>query len=113
MVRGLILCVALGYCATATASSLEEDLKNICTIVANDDKSELRKKMRRVEAEHFAKFRDYYEGITCGGKSLIEHAEVNGAMEVGELMVKRVNSDQLPNIEGSSEIAQAIAKRKD
>jgi hypothetical protein len=46
-------------------------LQNIYTIVKVDDKGEPRKKMKRVQSDYNFKLKDYYTGVSCGGKSLI------------------------------------------
>jgi hypothetical protein len=71
-------------------ADINEDLANICTIVKADDKGELRKKMKKVQAEYKLKLPDYYSGISCGGMSLIRFAFSNDANGVGGLMIKKM-----------------------
>lgn len=69
----IITAAALSLCLTTQASAdINESLQNICTIVKSDDKRELRRKMKSVQSDYNLKLRDYYSGITCGGKSLIK-----------------------------------------
>ncbi|MDC8830738.1 DUF3718 domain-containing protein [Alteromonas gilva] len=99
----LLLTVTLGINTTAIAG-VEESLANICTIVAADDKGELRKKMRDIQADYSLKLRDYYSGITCSGQSLIKTAITNNAIEVGTLLVKQMPSSDLgaPETDGKT-----------
>ncbi|MFT6268410.1 MAG: hypothetical protein ACJAVV_001218 [Alphaproteobacteria bacterium] len=71
-------------------AQVEQALANICAIVKADDKSELRKKMRKVQSDYSIKLRDYYGGISCAGNSLIRVALLNDATETGTLLVKKM-----------------------
>lgn len=71
-------------------AELQSALANICEIVKTDDKAELRKKMKNVRSNFKLKLKDYYSGITCGGKSLIKLAIENNATEAGTLLVKKM-----------------------
>ncbi|MFT6778085.1 MAG: hypothetical protein ACJAV1_002014 [Paraglaciecola sp.] len=71
-------------------ANVDEVLQNICTIVKADDKSELRKKMKRIQSDYNLKLKDYYTGISCGGNSLIRTAMLNNAEKTGTLMVKKM-----------------------
>ena len=90
--------------AVATASlifsgnaqaDINEALQNICTIVKADDKGELRKKMKRVQSDFRLKLKDYYQGVSCSGNSLIRTAMLNNAVETGTLMVKKMSKGDL------------------
>ena len=48
--------------AAPVQADVAEALQNICTIVKADDKSELRKKMKRVQSDYRLKLQDYYTG---------------------------------------------------
>ncbi|NVK54886.1 MAG: DUF3718 domain-containing protein [Alteromonadaceae bacterium] len=89
---------------TAAVAGVEESLANICTIVAADDKAELRKKMRTIQTDYSLKLRDYYSGISCNGQSLIKTAIANNAIEVGTLLVKQMPSNDLgaPETDGKT-----------
>lgn len=80
-------------------AAIEDDLKNICTIVKADDKSELRKKMKKVQSDYRLKLRDYYAGISCSGNSLIRTAMLNNAVEAGTLLVKKMPKSELSSPE--------------
>ncbi|WP_241737454.1 DUF3718 domain-containing protein [Neptunicella marina] len=80
-------------------ADINEDLENICTIVKNNDKSELRKKMRAVQADYNMRLSDYYSGISCGGNSLIRYAMQNGAIDVGTYMIKKMSKKSLSEAE--------------
>ena len=58
-------------------ADINSALQNICTIVKADDKSELRKKMKKVQSDYRLKLQDYYNGVSCGGNSLIRTAFLN------------------------------------
>lgn len=92
LLTGVVLMFAINGFANA---SLEQDLKNICTIVKANDKSELRKKMKLVQADYRLKLKDYYSGISCGGNSLIRTAMLNDAVEAGTLLIKKMPKKDL------------------
>ncbi len=102
----LVITASFGINATATAG-VEDSLANICTIVAADDKGELRKKMRSVQSDYRLKLRDYYAGISCNGQSLIKTAISNNAVEVGTLLVKKMPSSDLSAPETDGKTLQA------
>ncbi|ALS97516.1 DUF3718 domain-containing protein [Lacimicrobium alkaliphilum] len=81
--------------APASFADINDDLANICTIVKNDDKSELRKKLRDVQNNYRLRLGDYYTGISCGGNSLIRYAMENGSTETGTYMIKRMGVSEL------------------
>lgn len=88
-------------------ASIEEALANICAIVQSDDKGELRKKMRSVSADYNLKLRDYYNGITCGGNSLIRVAVLNNSVDVGTILVKKMPKKHLKAPEKDGKTLQA------
>lgn len=90
----IIAATTVGFSMPAQAN-VAEALANICTIVKADDKGELRKKMRTVQSDYKLKLRDYYDGITCNGNSLIRTALLSNAVETGTLMVKKMPSKSL------------------
>lgn len=90
----VIAAASLTFSGTAQAD-VNAALQNICTIVKADDKSELRKKMKKVQANYKLKLQDYYNGISCGGESLIRTAFLNNAVEAGTLLVKKMPKSQL------------------
>ncbi|GAB3031040.1 DUF3718 domain-containing protein [Bowmanella dokdonensis] len=81
--------------APASFADINDALQNICTIVKNDDKSELRKKMRSVQDDYRLRLGDYYSGISCGGNSLIRYAMENGSVETGTYMIKKMGRSDL------------------
>ena len=103
-----IAATSIVFAAPAQAD-VAEALQNICTIVKADDKSELRKKMKRVQSDYRLKLQDYYTGITCGGNSLIRTAMLNDAVETGTLMVKKMSKSDLsaPEKDGKTVVAWA------
>ncbi|GAA0361461.1 DUF3718 domain-containing protein [Bowmanella denitrificans] len=83
----------------ASFADINEALANICTIVKNDDKSELRKKLKNVQDDFRLRLGDYYSGISCGGNSLIRYAMENGAVETGTYMIKKMGRSDLTTVE--------------
>ena len=85
-------------------ADINSALQNICTIVKADDKSELRKKMKKVQSDYRLKLQDYYNGVSCGGNSLIRTAFLNNAVESGTLLVKKMPKSQLnaPEADGKT-----------
>ncbi|MFC3092588.1 DUF3718 domain-containing protein [Alteromonas sediminis] len=94
----IVTAATVGFAMPAQAD-INEALANICTIVQADDKGELRKKMRTVQSDYRMKLRDYYDGITCNGQSLIRTALLSNAVETGTLMVKKMPSRTLSSPE--------------
>ena len=101
-----IATVSLAFAGTAQAD-VNVALQNICTIVKADDKSELRKKMKKVQADYKLKLQDYYNGISCGGNSLIRTAFLNNATEAGTLLVKKMPKSQLNTPESDGKTLRA------
>ncbi|NDV90689.1 DUF3718 domain-containing protein [Alteromonas sp. 345S023] len=108
IVKTSLIIAATSFTFSHTAhADVNEALANICTIVQADDKGELRKKMRRVQADYRLKLRDYYSGVSCNGHSLIRTALVNNAVEVGTLLVKKMPSKDLQTPEADGKTLQA------
>lgn len=97
---------SLLFAGNATAD-VTADLANICTIVKADDKSELRKKIKKVQSNHRLKLQDYYTGITCGGDSLIRAAFKANAVDTGSLLVKKMPKSQLNTPEADGKTLRA------
>ncbi|TDF41431.1 DUF3718 domain-containing protein [Alteromonadaceae bacterium M269] len=104
-----VIAVSLTFIGSAQAD-INEDLKNICTIVKTDDKGELRKKIKMVSTDYGVKFRDVYDGVTCGGQSLIRTAMKNSAVETGTLMVKKLSKKMLIEAEADGKTLSAWAE---
>ncbi|MFC3093455.1 DUF3718 domain-containing protein [Alteromonas sediminis] len=102
----IISAASVGFAMPAQAD-INEALANICTIVQADDKGELRKKMRTVQSDYKMKLRDYYDGITCNGNSLIRTALLSNAVETGTLMVKKMPSRTLGEPENDGKTLSA------
>ncbi len=90
-----IIATGLMFQSTVASASIEAALANICNIVKANDKSELRKKMKTVQSDYRIRLGDYYDGVTCGGNSLIRTAILNDAVDTGTLLVKRLPKSQL------------------
>ena len=101
------LTFALFSVSNLANAQVEEALANICAIVKSDDKSELRKKMRKVQSDYAIKLRDYYGGVSCGGNSLIRVAVLNNATGTGTLLVKKMPKKLLttPESDGKTVLA--------
>ncbi|MBC3767915.1 DUF3718 domain-containing protein [Neptunicella marina] len=80
-------------------ADVNEDLQNICTIVKNNDKGELRKKMRGVQKDYKLRLGDFYGGVSCGGNSLIRYSMQNDAVDVGTYMIKKMSKKDLSQAE--------------
>ena len=102
----VIATVSFAFAGTAQAN-VNDALANICTIVKADDKSELRKKMKKVQSDYKLKLQDYYNGITCGGESLIRTAFLNNAVAAGTLLVKKMPKSQLNTPEADGKTIRA------
>ncbi|MBU2878316.1 MULTISPECIES: DUF3718 domain-containing protein [Aliiglaciecola] len=96
IVKTSLSIVALSFVFAGQAQAdVNEALKNICTIVQADDKTELRKKMKVVQTDYRLKLQDYYASVSCNGESLIRTAFKAGAIETGTLLVKKMPKSQL------------------
>ena len=111
MLRKFVALTIAGAAALTMPSPASADLgtalSNICEIVKTNDKGELRKKMRNVRNDYDMQLRDYYSGITCGGKSLIKLAIVNEAVDAGTLLVKKMPKKLLNEPEHDGEALTA------
>ena len=95
---------------TFAQADINADLQNICTIVKNNDKSELRKKMKNIKKDYKLKLGDYYGGISCGGKSMIRYAMESGANDVGEYLIKKMKKGDLKAPEADGQTVQQWAE---
>ena len=110
IVKTSIAIAAASVMFTGTAQAdINVALQNICTIVKTDDKTELRKKMKKVQSDFRLKLKDYYNGVSCGGNSLIRTAMLNNAVETGTLLVKKLPKKDLKNPEQDGKTIQAWA----
>lgn len=108
LVKTSIAIVATSLLFTGTAQAdVNAALANICTIVKADDKSELRKKMKKVQSEFRLKLQDYYDGVSCNGDSLIRTAFKANAVEAGTLLVKKMPKSQLRSPEQDGQTLQS------
>ena len=89
------------------ASDVETTLANICSIVAADDKSELRKKIKLVRSNYQLRLKDYYTGISCNGNSMIRTAVLNNAVDAGTLLVKKMPKKDLSSPEADGKTLQS------
>ncbi|GAA0354469.1 DUF3718 domain-containing protein [Bowmanella denitrificans] len=106
-----VIASLVGFVFTPVSQAdINEDLQNICTIVKNDDKSELRKKVKKVQDDYNLRLGDYYTGISCGGNSLIRYAMENGANEVGTFMIKKMSKSDLTQAEADGQLLQQWAE---
>lgn len=102
-----LLVIAPLTVSTSANAEIEAALANICEIVKTDDKGELRKKMENVRSNYQLQLRDYYNGISCGGNSLIKLAILNNAVEAGTLLVKKMPKKLLAEPEQDGKTLQA------
>ncbi|NVK23424.1 MAG: DUF3718 domain-containing protein [Gammaproteobacteria bacterium] len=92
-------------------------LAGICDVVASDNKSRFRKKIK----EAGVKLRNIYDGISCGGENLVRYAMQKNAQDTGTFIVKRMPSSHFEssgdadwaaaNGFGGTDIAKEIADR--
>ena len=90
-----IVAIATALVSPLSYADINSDLENICTIVKNNDKGELRKKMRAINKEYNVRLGDIYAGVSCGGSSLIRYSMQNNAADVGEYMIKKMSKKDL------------------
>ncbi|MBE1300345.1 MAG: DUF3718 domain-containing protein [Alteromonadaceae bacterium] len=109
---GLTLLLANMSVANADPAQV---LANICTIVQSDDKSGLRKKVKTMKKDYGLKLAAYYDGISCGGLTLIRYAIKNGSMEAGKFLIKKMSKKALraPQKDSVTELDWANANHAD
>ncbi len=108
IVKTSIAIAALSLTVSGTAQAdVNAALANICTIVKADDKSELRKKMKKVQSDYRLKLQDYYTGVSCNGDSLIRTAFRANAVAAGSLLVKKMPKSQLNSPEQDGKTLRA------
>ena len=86
--------------------------QNICEYIAADDKKRLRKLLKT----NHLKLRKLHSEISCNGKNMLEFSADRKALEVGELLIKKlpkkVLEENLAAVEASSpEIANILKER--
>ncbi|WP_438863242.1 DUF3718 domain-containing protein [Neptunicella sp.] len=96
--------------APMSFADVNEDLQNICTIVKNNDKGELRKKMRSVKRDYNLRLGDFYNGVSCGGNSLIRYSMQNASVDVGTYMIKKMSKSDLAQAEADGMAIQQWAE---
>lgn len=107
IVKTSIAIAAASLMISGTAQAeINVALQNICTIVKTDDKGELRKKMKKIQADYRLKLKDYYSGVSCSGNSLIRTAMLNNAVATGTLLVKKLPKKSLSNPEQDGKTLQ-------
>ncbi len=112
----VVVVSALSTSAPAKAD-VASFLAGVCDNVATDNKSRFRKKLKSAGV----KLRNIYDGVTCGGDSLIRYAMQKNAESVGVFMVKRLPASHFEssgdldwakaNGFGGGKIAKAIEER--
>lgn len=105
----LLMSFSLVFSLTATAD-IDADLQNICTIVKNNDKGELRKKVKNIKKNYKMNLGVYYGGVSCGGTSMIRYALTNSANEVGTFLVKKMKKKDLKSAEADGQTLQQWAE---
>ena len=113
---GLVLGV-MTVSTPAKANDVASFLAGVCDNVADDNKGRFRKKLKNAGV----KLRNIYDGVSCGGQSLVRYAIEKNATEVGVFMVKRMPGSHFAssgdlewaNANGyaDSEITKAIKER--
>ena len=108
---GLALCsLMVAASAVANVNNVNSDFANVCTIVKNNDKAELRKKLSKLKREYKLRLNDYYTGITCGGKTLIRYSMVNGATDAGQYLIKQMRKSELNKAEADGKTIKQWAE---
>ena len=109
--RSFIFFVLTVASASSVQAAPETVLANICAIVESDDEGQLRKKLKTMQKDYNMRLPDYYEGITCGGLTLIRYAIKNEAVNAGGQLIKKMSKKALrgPMSDGSTELAWAEA----
>lgn len=102
LVTTTVLAMTLGLTNVAHAD-INTDLANICTIVKNNDKAQLRKKIKKIKKDYKIRLPDVYSSISCGSNSLIRHAMKHSANEAGEFLIKQMNKKALREAESDGQ----------
>ena len=94
MKLAVALSVVVFSCTLSMSAPAKADAQlavSICEYVAKDNKGRLRKKLKEARV----KLRNIYDGISCGGNSLLRHAMINGADKAGTFIVKKLPAKYL------------------
>ncbi|MBC3767916.1 DUF3718 domain-containing protein [Neptunicella marina] len=111
MKKSIVIAALAATIATPVCfADVNEDLQNICTIVKNNDKGELRKKVRAIQDDYKLRVGDIYPGISCGGSSLIRYSMQNNATDVGVFIIKKMSKKDLGNAEADGQTIQQWAE---
>ena len=76
-------------------ASLEDELSNLCTIIKNDDKSQLRKKLSRIEKTYRLKLTKYYAKLGCNNVELLRFAVIHQANDAGVYLTRKLTKSSL------------------
>lgn len=87
----VVFVAALSLAVSPSASaSVEDELSNLCTIIKNDDKSQLRKKLSRIEKTYRLKIAKYYTKLGCNNVELLRFAVIHKATETGVYLTRKL-----------------------
>ena len=93
-ILGILVVTSLCIPMKAVAS-LEDELANICTIVKNDDKTQLRKKLTRIEKEYRLKLAKFYDSLRCNNLELIRFAVIHNSDDAGVYLTRKLSRSSL------------------
>ncbi|MEP4888819.1 MAG: DUF3718 domain-containing protein [Aliiglaciecola sp.] len=99
MIRKLFIILTFVMINVFYASNAKGDintaLNSLCAIVASDDYSNLQQKLTEMRTQYRLKLQHYYDGISCGGQSLIRTALLNEAHHTAQLLMKNLPKSKL------------------
>ncbi len=96
-ILGILLVTGL-FTPMKAVASLEDELANICTIVKNDDKTQLRKKLTRIEKEHRLKLSKFYDSLRCNNLELIRFAVIHNSDDAGVYLTRKLSRTSLGKV---------------
>jgi len=106
----VLFCMLSGAASFQASADPNTVLSNVCTLVENDNKGQLRKKIKTMKTDYNMGLADYYAGISCGGLTLIRYAIKLNAEQAGGFLIKKMSKKALraPMQDGVTELDWAM-----
>ena len=109
----LITSIVAASFSFSPASHAENSLSlRVCEYISVNDN----KRLRKVIKQNRLKIRSIYGDIQCNGMNILEFAATSNALDVGEMLIKKLQvaavSDNLATITKYSAHLTAIAKKR-
>lgn len=87
----------------AAKAAVEDELANICIIVENNDKTQLRRKLSRIEKDYRLKLGRFYANLNCNNLSLLRFAVIHKSDDAGIFLTRKLSKSLLSNPENDGQ----------